>query len=323
MIHFILSFVVLAAGALILSVVYESLAGNRSFSLPLANITLVVLIGGTLFPFWGWTSTIVVLGLYSAWCVIGGLMDRACKRRRLYDATLIAPEYPDIRESPDLAADAGSVERVPWSCARCGHRVPRYVDQCRCGQQRPRPAPRPEAEESISPPLTLREKFARIVGIVICLPVVFFILLGYFFAGPYLDVVATAPSTVVTGQTFTLSIKVSNPGDTALELLNIKVERGSAFEFTAASPRLGRPSTEKEEWGYFGWALIWSHKQVLEPGSSAIYEFAVKTVYPGKRVLEFEVCTTDWGPVYWNWGDWGWRTLNCPRFSQVIEIMAH
>lgn len=45
--------------------------------------------------------------------------------------------------------DFGSAERVPWSCAQCGRRVPRYVDRCRCGERRPRKANRPKA---VDPP---------------------------------------------------------------------------------------------------------------------------------------------------------------------------
>ena len=68
-----------------------------------------------------------------AWHVLGHP-----ERRRLYDATLVAPGEPRVRHSPDSPADSGAPVRVPWSCSGCGRRVPRYVDQCRCGQRRPR-----------------------------------------------------------------------------------------------------------------------------------------------------------------------------------------
>ena len=63
-------------GAIVLSVLYEAVAGNRSFSLPLANILLVVAIGGALFPFFRIKSTIAVLAVYAVWCLVGGLIDR-------------------------------------------------------------------------------------------------------------------------------------------------------------------------------------------------------------------------------------------------------
>ena len=67
---------VLLIGSLILSLVFEGVAGNESFSLPFANIFLGVLVGGIGFWFFGWLAVFAVLGLYSAWAVFGGLMDR-------------------------------------------------------------------------------------------------------------------------------------------------------------------------------------------------------------------------------------------------------
>jgi hypothetical protein len=176
---------------------------------------------------------------------------------------------------------------------------------------------------------TFAEKTKNFVGAVIVLPFVFFWLFAYFFMGPELDVVATIPSTVVVGQTFTLSLEVSNPLDTATDVWEIEVPGRVArfFKFTATSPRLRwevDPYGPLFRSGYDEETLAWFPEQVLEPGSSIITEFAVTPLKPGKHVLEFEVCHGDWNLGYWNWS---WSRLginywNCPWISQVIEVAA-
>jgi hypothetical protein len=76
MLNFVLAVAALMIGSLILSLVYEGIAGNESFSLPIANILLVVVVGAILYWFFGFKSTAIVLGLYAAWAVIGGLIER-------------------------------------------------------------------------------------------------------------------------------------------------------------------------------------------------------------------------------------------------------
>lgn len=62
--------------AFVLSVVYENIAGNESFSLPFVNIIIVVLVGSVLFWWFGWRSTFVVLAIYGVFCIVGGLVER-------------------------------------------------------------------------------------------------------------------------------------------------------------------------------------------------------------------------------------------------------
>ena len=76
MLSFLLALAALFFGSLILSLVYEGIAGNESFSLPSANIFSVVVVGAVLFWFFGFKSTAIVLGLYAVWAVVGGLIDR-------------------------------------------------------------------------------------------------------------------------------------------------------------------------------------------------------------------------------------------------------
>ena len=45
--HLLLALAALLIGSVVLSLLYEAIAGNESFSLPLANILLVVVIGGS------------------------------------------------------------------------------------------------------------------------------------------------------------------------------------------------------------------------------------------------------------------------------------
>ncbi len=74
---FLLAIAALTAGSLVLSLLYENLAGNESFSLPLASLLIVTVLGAVLFPFFGWMSTLTVLGIYAVWCIVGGLVDRS------------------------------------------------------------------------------------------------------------------------------------------------------------------------------------------------------------------------------------------------------
>jgi hypothetical protein len=67
-----------------------------------------------------------------AWHVLGDP-----ERRRLYDASLASPEDPGVPPSPDPVENSVPSVRFLWTCSRCGRRVPRYVDFCRCGQKRP------------------------------------------------------------------------------------------------------------------------------------------------------------------------------------------
>ncbi len=77
MLKFILNIVTLVVGSTLFSVMYEMIAGNRSFSLPFGNILLATLIGAVMFLFGGWVSTVAVLGLYGVYCLIGAFADRS------------------------------------------------------------------------------------------------------------------------------------------------------------------------------------------------------------------------------------------------------
>ena len=62
--------VVLLVGALTLNGVGQSLEGRDSVFIHFGWVTLILLVGGALFPFWGWTSTGWVLGVAAAWSIL-------------------------------------------------------------------------------------------------------------------------------------------------------------------------------------------------------------------------------------------------------------
>ncbi len=68
--------VVLLVGALILNGVGQSLEGRDTTFIHFGWVTLILLIGGALFPFWGWTSTGWVLGAAAAWSIVPPLASR-------------------------------------------------------------------------------------------------------------------------------------------------------------------------------------------------------------------------------------------------------
>ncbi len=72
----IVALVVLLVGALILNGVGQSLEGRDSIFIHFGWVTLILLVGGALFPFWGWTSTGWVLGVAAAWSIVPPLAGR-------------------------------------------------------------------------------------------------------------------------------------------------------------------------------------------------------------------------------------------------------
>ena len=73
---YLVAFLSLSIGSMFLSTVYESVAGNRSFSLPFGNVALVTVAGLVLFPFLGWMAVLGVLIVYGIRCLVAGWMDR-------------------------------------------------------------------------------------------------------------------------------------------------------------------------------------------------------------------------------------------------------
>ncbi len=68
--------VVLLVGAIILNVVGQSLEGRDTTFIHFGWVTLILLVGGALFPFWGWTSTGWLLGVAAAWSIVPPLAAR-------------------------------------------------------------------------------------------------------------------------------------------------------------------------------------------------------------------------------------------------------
>ena len=68
--------VVLLVGAIILNGVGQSLEGRDTMFIHFGWVTLILLVGGALFPFWGWTSTGWVIGAAAAWTIVLPLAGR-------------------------------------------------------------------------------------------------------------------------------------------------------------------------------------------------------------------------------------------------------
>lgn len=81
MMQLLANIIVLTVGGVLLSYLQEVISrGDRQepvkFSLPLANIVLVIVIGGALSLPFGWAATGVALGAYALWSVIAGVLTR-------------------------------------------------------------------------------------------------------------------------------------------------------------------------------------------------------------------------------------------------------
>ena len=75
-VSFLLAVLVLIISATALWFISEMIEGKRSFELHFGNILLVTLIGSAVFPFWGWISVALVLGLFGTFWIIGAVARR-------------------------------------------------------------------------------------------------------------------------------------------------------------------------------------------------------------------------------------------------------
>ena len=64
---FLGALVALLAGALFLNFAEQALAGRKTYFLHFGFVSMLVVVGGVLFAFWGWTSTAWVLGVAAVW----------------------------------------------------------------------------------------------------------------------------------------------------------------------------------------------------------------------------------------------------------------
>ena len=66
----------LLVGALILNYVSHGLAGRKTYFLHFGFVTMIVVVGAAVFPFWGWASTVWVLGIAALWSILPALWQR-------------------------------------------------------------------------------------------------------------------------------------------------------------------------------------------------------------------------------------------------------
>ncbi len=64
---FLGALVALLVGAIFLNFAEQGLAGRKTYFLHFGFVMMLVVVGGTLFWFWGWTTTAWVLGVAALW----------------------------------------------------------------------------------------------------------------------------------------------------------------------------------------------------------------------------------------------------------------
>lgn len=137
--------VVLLVGALTLNGVSQSLEGRDSVFIHFGWVTLILLVGGALFPFWGWMSTGWVLGVAAAWSIVPPLASRlmgdAVPSRHLYhgdphDAGDAedndSGDHPNKVEEDESVAQVGPYFAEPLGDSKCyfhGHAVARNCEE--------------------------------------------------------------------------------------------------------------------------------------------------------------------------------------------------
>jgi hypothetical protein len=72
----LLHLVVLVIGSLLIFTLAAGIAGGESYSLPFDQVFIVTILGTGLSPFFGWTSTGIVLAIYAILCTALALYER-------------------------------------------------------------------------------------------------------------------------------------------------------------------------------------------------------------------------------------------------------
>ena len=75
--HLLLSLACLFVGTCLLAILDQLLRGKTDdLNLHVGTAIAVSGVGGLLFPFWGWASTVGLLAVLSIWTLVGGLIER-------------------------------------------------------------------------------------------------------------------------------------------------------------------------------------------------------------------------------------------------------
>ena len=72
----IVSVVGIFVGCCVLAIVEGRLEGREQPNLEMGMAAVYGVLGGVLFPFWGWTSTLGLFGVLVVWTLVWGLMAR-------------------------------------------------------------------------------------------------------------------------------------------------------------------------------------------------------------------------------------------------------
>jgi len=73
---FLVNFLVLLVGTLLLSVLQAGIAKEEQFSLPLLSMLLAIVVGCVSWSLFGWMGTGCVLVLYAIYAILSGLQMR-------------------------------------------------------------------------------------------------------------------------------------------------------------------------------------------------------------------------------------------------------
>jgi len=98
----------LLLGALILNFVSQGLEGRKTYFLHFGFVIVILVVGGAVFPFWGWPSTAWVLGVATLWSILPPLWQRFFGDREpsgyLWHGDDPAPQATEASK-PGLGAD--------------------------------------------------------------------------------------------------------------------------------------------------------------------------------------------------------------------------
>ena len=107
--NFLGALVVLLVGALILNFVSQGLEGRKTYFLHFGFVTMIVVAGASVFPFWGWASAAWVLGVATVWNIFPPLWQQ-------FFGDAAASGYlwhGDDPASPDAEADKSEADSEP------------------------------------------------------------------------------------------------------------------------------------------------------------------------------------------------------------------
>lgn len=100
-------------GSILAALLYEAVAGDKSFTLPLASILMVTALGTVSAIWWGWPATFSVLGVYTVYNVAAARSDR-----RAFEAAPSSPAPRLLGGAAERTADPDDITDIIFRTAR-------------------------------------------------------------------------------------------------------------------------------------------------------------------------------------------------------------